>query len=139
MKRKRGFQGPPQRQVPSLVQQRLQQAVTLHKQGMLSDAKTIYEDILKQWPNHFDALHMLGVVAYQTKALHQAEELIGKAIQINSNVADAYNNRGNVLRTPSVLMKRLLTTTVRSVRFSGMAKISRRQLWMIVLTEWKCG
>ena len=72
--------------------------MAFHQKGMLSDAKKIYEDILKQQPNHFDALHLLGVIAGQTKNLHQAEELIGKAIKINPNDAAAYSNRGNALK-----------------------------------------
>ena len=65
---------------------------------MLRDAQTLYEDILKQNQNHFDALHLLGVFARQTKNLHQAEALFGKAIKINPNVAAAYNNLGNALK-----------------------------------------
>ena len=98
MKKNRGFQGPPQRQVLNVIQQKLQQALTLHQQGMLSDAKKIYEVILRQNPNHFDALHLLGVIAHQTKNLHQAEELICKAIKVNPNDAAAYSNRGITLR-----------------------------------------
>src|SRR6516165_4633027 len=92
------FQGPPQRQVQNVVQQKLQQALTFHQQGLLSAAKAIYEEILKQRPNHFDALHLLGVIAYQTKNLHEAEELIGRAIKVNPNDAAAYSNRGIALR-----------------------------------------
>jgi protein O-GlcNAc transferase len=98
LKKNRGFQGLPQRQVPNVIQQKLQQAIALHQQGMLSDAKKIYEDILKQRPYHFDALHFLGVIAYQTKNLHQAEELIGKAIKVNPNDAATYSNRGIALQ-----------------------------------------
>ena len=98
MKKNRGFQGPPQRQALNAIQQKLQKASALHRQGMLSNAKTIYEDILEQKPNHFDALHLLGVIAYQTRNLHQAEELIGKAIKANPNDAAAYSNHGNVLQ-----------------------------------------
>src|SRR6266404_2062505 len=80
LKKSRGFQGPPQRQAPNIIQQKLQQALALQQRGLLSDAKKIYEDILQEKPNHFDALHLLGVIAYRTKNLHQAAELIGKAI-----------------------------------------------------------
>ena len=50
-------------------------------------------------PRHFDALHLLGVVAYQAGNPLQAVELIGKAIEINPNSSAAYNNRGNVLQS----------------------------------------
>ncbi|WP_424599947.1 tetratricopeptide repeat protein [Bradyrhizobium sp.] len=111
MKKNRGFRGPPQRQVSNqvsnvVVQQRLQQAIALLQQqalallqqGRLSDAKSILEDILKQRPNHFDALHLLGVIACHTKDPHQGEELFSKAIKVDPNVADVHNNRGAALK-----------------------------------------
>jgi protein O-GlcNAc transferase len=99
LKKNRGFQGySQQRQVPNIIQKKLQQAFALHQRGMLSDAKKIYEEILKQTPNHFDALHLLGVVANQTKNLHQAEKLFGKAIKVNPNFSDTYYNRGIALQ-----------------------------------------
>ena len=98
MKKHRGFQGQQRRPVPNVIQQKLPQALSFHQQGMLFDAKKIYEEILKQRRNHFDALYMLGVIAYQTKNMDQAEELIGKAIKINPNSTMAYSNRGNVLQ-----------------------------------------
>jgi tetratricopeptide (TPR) repeat protein len=98
LKKNQGFHGPPRRQVPSVIQQRQQQALALLQRGMLSDAKIIFEDILKQRPNHFDALHLLGVIACQTKNPLQGEELFSKAIRINPNVAEAYYNRGIALK-----------------------------------------
>ncbi len=56
--------------------------------------------MLGMQPRHFDALHLLGVVAYQAGNPLQAVELIGKAIEINPNSSAAYNNeRGNVLQS----------------------------------------
>jgi protein O-GlcNAc transferase len=98
LKSNNGFQDPPQRQVASVIEEKLQQAFTLHQRRRLSEAKIICEDILARRPNHFDALHLLGVIAYQTTNLHQAEELIGHAIKINPNNAGAYYNRGNALK-----------------------------------------
>lgn len=98
MKKNQRFQGSPLRQIPSVIQQKLQQALALHQRGMLSDATEIYEDILKQKPNHFDALHLLGVVACQMKDPNRGEELIRKAIESNPNDASAYFNRGNALQ-----------------------------------------
>jgi protein O-GlcNAc transferase len=97
LEKNREVQGLPQRQV-SDSQQRLQQALALHQRGMLSDAKRIYEDILKQKPDHFDALHLLGVIACQTNNLQEGEELFSQAIKSNPSVAVAYNNLGNALK-----------------------------------------
>ncbi len=49
-------------------------------------------------PRHFDALHLLGVIAYQSGNSLLAAELIGKAIEIDPNSAAAYTNRGNALQ-----------------------------------------
>ncbi|MGZ5801468.1 MAG: tetratricopeptide repeat protein, partial [Burkholderiaceae bacterium] len=59
------------------------QAVALHQQGQLAQARVLYEEVLQAQPRHFDALHYLGVIATQTNDHHRAVELIGKAIEIN--------------------------------------------------------
>lgn len=64
----------------------------------MTKAKEIYERVLKMQPDHFDALHFLGVIAYQNGNTRNALDLIGKAIEINPNSAAAYSNRGMVLQ-----------------------------------------
>jgi predicted O-linked N-acetylglucosamine transferase (SPINDLY family) len=75
-----------------------QLGLTSHQSGQLAQAKAAYEQVLAKQPKHFDALHLLGVVAAQTKNPALATELIGKAIDINPNSASAFNNRGNALK-----------------------------------------
>ena len=58
----------------------------------------IYEEVLQRKPNHFDALHLLGVVARQTRRPELAIELIKKAIGVNPRVAAAHINLGNALK-----------------------------------------
>ena len=74
------------------------QGVALHQQGQLALAKVIYEQVLAKQSTHFNALHLLGVIAAQSKNLKLAVELIGKAIEINPMSAEAYSNRGNALK-----------------------------------------
>ena len=91
----------PKKQVAPLdpkIVQIFQQGLSAHQRGQLLQAKSAYEQVLGKQPKHFDALHMLGVIALQTKNLTLADELIGKAIEINPNVASAYSNRGNALK-----------------------------------------
>ena len=91
----------PKKQVVQLdpkIVQIFQQGLSSHQRGQLLQAKAAYEQVLGKQPKHFDALHMLGVIAFQTKNLTLADELIGKAIEINPNVASAYSNRGNALK-----------------------------------------
>ena len=75
-----------------------QQAVVLHQQGRLQEASQIYEGLLQVDPKHFHALHLLGVIASQTKNYEIAVDLIGKAIIINSNNPAAYSNQGAALK-----------------------------------------
>jgi protein O-GlcNAc transferase len=99
LKKNRGFGGPPRRQqFPGPTEQKLQQAIAFHQRGMLPDAKRLYEEILKQRPKHFDALHLLGVLACQTGDLGRGEELIAQAIKVDPDNALAYLNRGNALK-----------------------------------------
>ena len=48
-------------------QSRFGQGLALHRQGDLAAAERIYGEVLDREPQHFDALHMLGVVALQTR------------------------------------------------------------------------
>ena len=85
--------------MPSIAQQqtKLQQAVALHRNGALEQAQAIYHEILAMQPRHFDALHLLGVIAAQTRDPQRAVELIGKALEINPNSAAALCNRAAAL------------------------------------------
>lgn len=74
-----------------------EQGVAFHQQGELVLAEQVYQQILRHQPLHFDALHMLGVIAAQCCQSHIAAELIGQALQIQPRHALAHNNRGNAL------------------------------------------
>ena len=80
------------------IDQALQQAIALHQQGQLGQAKEIYEEVVRASPQNADALHLLGVVAAQTKNYQAAVDLIGKAIENNPNYAAYYSNLGLALQ-----------------------------------------
>ncbi len=61
-------------------------------------ARQIYEQVLAKQPDDFDALHLSGLIAAQTKDPTLAVALIGKAIAVNPNDAAAYSNRGSALQ-----------------------------------------
>ena len=77
---------------------RLHQALALHRQGQLAPAQTIYQEILRRQPRHFDALHMLGVMAAQRGDAARAVELIAAAIAVDPGNAAAHVNRGLALK-----------------------------------------
>lgn len=80
-----------------MLADKLQRAVLLHRNGQLALAQALYEDILRVQPRHFDALHLLGVVAAAMGDPRKAVVLIEQAIRIAPASAVAYNNRGVAL------------------------------------------
>ncbi|MBT3305780.1 MAG: glycosyltransferase family protein [Alphaproteobacteria bacterium] len=78
-------------------EQRLQQAVQLHQGGDLSEAEDIYREILEVDPGNATALHLLGLIAFQSGILDKALALISQAIKFNPHYPEALNNMGNVL------------------------------------------
>lgn len=76
----------------------LQQAVHLHQQGRLDQARALYEQVLALQPRQFDALHLLGVIARQQGEAGRAAELIEAALQIDPKQARAHCNLGAALQ-----------------------------------------
>ena len=76
---------------------RLQAAIALHQQGRLAEAENRYRQILAGEPDHFDALHMLGVIRHQQGHGAEALELIERALKSNPDSARALSNLGLVL------------------------------------------
>jgi protein O-GlcNAc transferase len=87
---------PPQRPEGSAENALIAQAVGLHEAGRLPEAAALYEQIISQQPRHFDANHLLGVIALQDAHYEQAERLIGFALKINPDHAAALGNLGTV-------------------------------------------
>lgn len=80
------------------VQDLLEQAVALHREGSVADAKVIYDRILAIQPGHFDTLHLSGVIQYQCGQHADAVRLVKKAIEVNPNQAPPYSNLGLALQ-----------------------------------------
>ena len=87
----------PAQVIPADLAAIFSQGLALHQQGQFAPAQAIYEQVLAQYPRHFDALHLLGALAYQTKNLERAVELIGQALALNPKVATAHSNIGLAL------------------------------------------
>ncbi|MSQ72193.1 MAG: tetratricopeptide repeat protein [Betaproteobacteria bacterium] len=75
----------------------LQRAFALHQQGELAGAADLYREILGQAPDHFDALHLLGVVDALRGNPESAVGLIRRAIELDAGVPEAHSNLGNAL------------------------------------------
>lgn len=76
----------------------LETAIAMHQQGMLDQAEAIYKQILHTQPQNFDAIQLLATVALQRNNFASAIDLFDRALKINSNFADAHNNRGTSLK-----------------------------------------
>jgi tetratricopeptide (TPR) repeat protein len=76
----------------------LAEALALHQAGRLAEAEETYNRILATQPDHFDSLHLLGIVFHQRGDYAQALRHIDLALRINPNNIPALNNRGIALR-----------------------------------------
>ena len=88
-----------------LVNSLVDQGKTLHQQGQLAQAHANYEAALQLKANHPDALHYLGVIAYQAKQYGVAEELMRASIIQDAGNAFYYSNLGSVYRDQGKLSK----------------------------------
>jgi tetratricopeptide (TPR) repeat protein len=94
-RRARASVAAPRRSDPALAL--LGEAVSHHQAGRLAEAETLYERVLALSPRQPDALHLLGVTAYQRGDHARAEALIESAIAIRGNDAAYHNNLATVL------------------------------------------
>ena len=62
---------------------KFQLAFTLHRQGDLVQAASLYNEILHAHPFHFDSLQYLAAIAVQQKRYDDAVTLFKKAFAVN--------------------------------------------------------
>ena len=80
------------------ISQAIDTALELQRVGKLDESKDIYIKILQKEPNNFEALHFLGVIAYQCKDYQLAIDLISMSIELMPNNPVALSNLGNALK-----------------------------------------
>src|SRR5262245_60816944 len=80
-----------------MIETLLETALRLRQAGRLAEAAEIYLRILEREPAHFEALHALGLVRYQSGQLEEAERLIAEAIAVKPGASDALYNRACLL------------------------------------------
>ncbi len=99
--------GPPGRSKSELIAALLGEGVKLHQAGRLAEAEGIYSQILAVHPDHFDGLHLLGVISHQRGNHADAVRRIDQALKRNPNHAAALNNRGIALSAQNRLAEAL--------------------------------
>ncbi len=85
--------------------QQLAAAADLHRRGRLQEAEDAYAALVRTNPNDPDALHLLGVVAYQRGDFGRAIELIRKALKRGGHGAHFHVNLGAAYRSSGQLGK----------------------------------
>jgi predicted O-linked N-acetylglucosamine transferase (SPINDLY family) len=78
-------------------------AVQHHQAGRLEQAESLYRQILQVEPQHPDALHLLGVIAFQGGQHAVAIQYITQAIAQDSRRAEFHYNLGNILKAEGKL------------------------------------
>jgi tetratricopeptide (TPR) repeat protein len=79
----------------SQVAAKLTQALALHRAGDSVQAQVLYDEIRQVHPEHFEALHMSGIIALAANEPKRAVELIERAMQTNPQNAAAHTHLGN--------------------------------------------
>ncbi|MBV8781077.1 MAG: glycosyltransferase family protein, partial [Phycisphaerae bacterium] len=91
-------------------------ALAHHQAGRLGQAEDAYREILHIQPNHAEALHMLGVIAYQVKKADVGVAFIQKSLRCNPTNPVAFKNLAVALKAAG--------------RFEDAADIARRAIEM---------
>ena len=73
------------------------QAQALHHGGRIAQAEPIYREVLRRSPRHVDALHGLGMLAFQAGHPQAAADLIAQALAVDPQDASAHGNLGYAL------------------------------------------
>lgn len=80
------------------LEQRLSQAIALHRQGDLAQAAQLYRQILDESPNTAPALTNLGSILRQAGQIDEAIALLQRAVALPEANEHAAYNLGNALR-----------------------------------------
>jgi predicted O-linked N-acetylglucosamine transferase (SPINDLY family) len=78
-------------------QARFEEALALQRKGDFRAAERICLELLGRRGDHFEAMHLLGVVALQQRHAARAAELFGEAIALRGDVAAAHCDLGKAL------------------------------------------
>ncbi|MDP9172419.1 MAG: tetratricopeptide repeat protein [Planctomycetota bacterium] len=79
------------------TQQAIDLGIDHHRAGRLSDAEGIYRQVLALEPNNAQAIHLLGLVAYNVGRNDVALQLMQQAVAIDPALLQGYGNMGLVL------------------------------------------
>lgn len=94
----RAFQNArQQKQARKQAEVLLPAAFKAYQAGRHGEAQSLCRQILKDLPNHFDALHLLGASEADCGHFEEAVALLGRAVTIDPRSAEAHSNLGMAL------------------------------------------
>ncbi len=72
-------------------------AVAAYRQGRHSEVQALCRQVLNDLPDHFDALHLLGVSELDCGRHDEAAKLLARAVSLDPRSAEAHSNLGLTL------------------------------------------
>lgn len=82
---------------PMTVSGALAAAAAHHAAGRLDDAQQLCDAVLETLPDHAEALHRRGVLAFQRGALGHAADLLRRAVVADPSAPETLHSLGNIL------------------------------------------
>ena len=89
---------PPTRPIDALFSQRMLEAIGRHRQGDEGGAESIYRQLLEEYGESADLLHLLGVAVSQRGEFDEGERRLRRALELSPGNPEFYANLGNLLR-----------------------------------------
>ena len=74
----------------------LDKALKLHQAGIAGEAQALCLQVLENLPDHFDALHLLGLSKSEVGEFEDAEAILQRALQVDPKSAELLSNLGVV-------------------------------------------
>ncbi len=72
-------------------------AFAAYREGRHEDTQSLCRRVLRDEPNYFDAMHLLGVSILECERFQDAKRILERAVALNQGSADAHGNLGFAL------------------------------------------
>ena len=82
---------------------KFESAISLFQSGQLNKANNICSEILKDEPNNFEILHLLGIIFFQEKKYDLSVEYIKKAAKIDKGSPIPHINKVGKIKKSDLL------------------------------------
>jgi protein O-GlcNAc transferase len=97
------------KRVKRTAQETLAQAVQRHQAGQPAEAEKLYREVLQEWRDHPQTLHLLGVVLAAQNKYDAAVEAYRRAVALKPDMGQAHGNLGIALHAQGKLDEALVS------------------------------